>query len=137
VQALARQQLAYEGRLDQVGGQLADVAGRQEVMADYLRGFIQTTDARLTTLELQLSAGATVSEAQAAEIALAVKNVGQRLVAGGTRDGYARVYSELYRRYRISSYKNLPATRYEEVLAWLASWYAELAPAGPSEGVGA
>jgi hypothetical protein len=119
VQHLAQQQLALEGQLGQV-------AGRQEVMADYLRGFIQRTEGRLTSLELQLSAGATISEAQAAEIALAVKNVGQRLAAQGDQAGYAKVYSELYRRYRISSYKNLPAARYQEVLNWLHGWHGEL-----------
>ncbi len=120
VQHMAQQQLDMEGRLGQV-------AGRQEVMADYMRGFIQKTEGRLSHLELQLSGGSTISEAQAAEIALAVKHVGQRLVAAGDKNGYAKVYSEMYRRYRISSYKNLPAPRYQEVLDWLHGWHGELA----------
>lgn len=119
VQHMAQQQLDMEARLGQV-------AGRQEVMAEYMRGFIQKTEGRLTNLELQLSGGSTISEAQAAEIALAVKNVGQRLVSQGDKNGYAKVYSEMYRRYRISSYKNLPAARYQEVLDWLHGWYGEL-----------
>jgi P22_AR N-terminal domain len=119
VQHMAQQQLDMEARLGQV-------AGRQEVMAEYMRGFIQKTEGRLTNLELQLSGGSTISEAQAAEIALAVKNVGQRLVSQGDKNGYAKVYSEMYRRYRISSYKNLPAARYQEVLDWLHAWYGEL-----------
>lgn len=123
VQHLARQQLDIETRL-------SEVAGRHEVVAEYLRGFIKKTDQRLTALELQLSSGATISEAQAAELALAVKNVGQRLVSQGDKNGYAKVYSELYRRYRISSYKNLPAARYEDVLTWLQHWYSELS--GPA-----
>jgi hypothetical protein len=32
----------------------------------------------------------------------------------------------MYRRYRISSYKNLLAVRYQEVLDWLHGWFAEL-----------
>ncbi len=88
------------------------------------------TDARLTALELHLSAGATLSEAQAAELALAVKTVAAALEQQGDRNGYARVYAELYRRYRISSYKNLPAARYEEALGWLQSWYTELTGGG-------
>src|ERR671938_296287 len=55
VQHLARQQLDMEVRL-------GDVAGRQEVMAQYLKGFIQKTEGRLQNLELHLSTGATVSE---------------------------------------------------------------------------
>jgi hypothetical protein len=122
MQHLARQQLDMESRL-------GDVAGRQEVMAQYLKGFIQRTEGRLQNLELHLSTGATVSEAQATEIALAVKNIGQRLASQGDKSGYAKVYSEMYRRYRISSYRNLPASQYEEVLNWLHGWYEELSGA--------
>lgn len=127
---LAEQQIELERRV-------SDVAGRHDAMADFMRGFVVDTrhqlqdhGERLTGLELQLSAGAAVSPAQAAEIALAVKNVGQQLAVKGDRQGYAKVYSELYRRYGISSYKNLPAARYDEVLAWLRSWYGELAGDG-------
>lgn len=119
VQHLARQQLDIESRLD-------DVAGRQEVMANYLKGFIQKTEGRLHNLEIHLNTGATISEAQAGEVALAVKNVGQRLVSGGDKNGYAKVYSEMYRRFRISSYRNLPASQYKDVLTWLHEWYEEL-----------
>jgi hypothetical protein len=40
----------------------------------------------------------------------------------------------MYRRYRISSYKNLPRARYAEVLAWLAAWYQELEGQGRDNG---
>jgi hypothetical protein len=123
VLSLAQQQLDLETRL-------ADVAGRQEVMADFLRGFIQKTEGRLTTLETQASAGAPITEAQAADIALAVKNVGQVLAGRGDRNGYAKVYSEMYRRWRITSYKSLPAVHFQAVLDWLAGWYADLQGAG-------
>lgn len=119
VYALAQQQLEIEQRL-------GEVAGRQEVMADYMRTFILDTRQRLTVLELHTGATATISDGQAAEIALAVKNVGQALTARGDKNGYAQVYSEMYRRWRVSSYKNLPAARYQEVLDWLAGWYGEL-----------
>jgi hypothetical protein len=126
VQHLARQQVEMETQLGQV-------VGRQEVMADYLRGFIHQTnqqlqqhDQQLTSIELRFSGEATISEAEAAEIALAVKNVGQQLAAQGDKNGYAKVYSEMYRRYSISSYRNLLSSRYEEVLNWLHGWYREL-----------
>jgi hypothetical protein len=70
---------------------------------------------------------ATRTAAQAAEIALAVKAVGQRLVAAGQRDGYAKVYGELYRRYRVSGYKSLLQSHYQEAMSWLSQWYEELA----------
>jgi hypothetical protein len=36
------------------------------------------------------------------------------------------VYSELYRRYQVSSYKALPRAQFAAVLAWLHEWYQEL-----------
>lgn len=39
---------------------------------------------------------------------------------------YGKVYSELYRRYRVTTYKNLPRQRYDEALAWLGQWYEEI-----------
>ena len=112
VAALARQQLALEGRFD--------------TMADYLRGYIVRSEQRFEALELRLSEGATISEAEAAELALSVKAVAHALEQRGAANGYQRVYSELYRRYRISSYKNLPRARYEEALVWLAGWAKEV-----------
>jgi P22_AR N-terminal domain len=119
VAALARQQLEMEQRYI--------------TMADYMRGFVQqvkTTlgdhDQRLASLELRLDPKSVITEEQAAELALAVKNVGQRLATKGDRNGYAKVYSELYRRYGVSSYRNLSQGKYKEALAWLRGWYGEL-----------
>jgi hypothetical protein len=84
-------------------------------------------DGRLRALELQVNPEATISEQQAAELALAVKAVGHALAERGTRPGYSQVYGELYRRYGIASYKNLPQGKFVEVMAWLQRWHAELA----------
>ena len=134
VVALARQQVAHEAQLAQLAAEQQDLRSRHQVMADYLRGYIQQTqshldqhDQRLVGLEIHLSAGARISEAQAAEVALAVKTVAHALESRGQPNGYQRVYSELYRRYNIGAYRNLPTARYEEALAWLRKWYEELA----------
>jgi len=127
VQHLARNQLEIEQRL-------ADVAGKHEVMADYVRGFIIETNRRLTDIEQVTGQGATITDGQAAEISLAVRAIGQRLQAGGNREGYAQVYSALYRRYRINTYKALPAARYDEVVEWLHRWYLEVTPPEASGG---
>jgi len=87
VQHLAQNQLEMERRID-------DVAGRHDVMADYLRGFIVETNQRLTSLERATASDATISTAQAAEIALAVKALGQRMKVVGDGKGYAKVYAE-------------------------------------------
>jgi hypothetical protein len=112
---MAEQQMALDARVQTVDARLDRAS---VIVGDLAR--------RMREVEQYIGAGATITEAQAAEIALAVKNVGHSLIASGHRDGYAKVYSELYRRYRISGYKNLPITRYEECLNWLHSWDQEL-----------
>jgi hypothetical protein len=123
VAGLAREHLALERR--------------QTVMADYLRGYIQQTartlddhDTRLQALELRLGGAATISEAEAGEIALAVKNVAKLLEGRGITNPYQQVWGDLYRRFRVAAYRNLPAARYAEVLAWLSGWYQELSGEG-------
>ena len=134
VYALAQQQLAIERALADEQQARQDLATRHQVMADYMRGFVehtrlhqQQTDTRLSALEVRLDPKQVLTEEQAAELALAVKNVGKALERQGDRQGYAKVYSELYRRYRISSYKNLPQQKLPEVLDWLHGWSQELA----------
>jgi len=127
---LAQQQFALESRL-------SEIAGQHTVMADYMRGFVQDTRHRLTALELHLGSGPTISEAQAVEIVLAVKLLGQEFERRGDKAGYQKVYSEMYRRYGIATYRNLPAARYKEVATWLQDWYQESAPpTGGGQGAG-
>ena len=119
IQHLARQQMELEQRL----------GGRIDKMAQWARTVstqLEAVDTRLSSLELQVSPHSAISEQQAAEIALAVKTVGHALAAQGTKPGYSQVYGELYRRYGISSYKNLPQDKYLEVIAWLHQWHAEI-----------
>lgn len=119
VQNLAREQMDLEQRLD----------GRIDRMAHWAKGVvakIDDLDTRVSGLEVHIGPLAVISEQQSAEVALAVKNVGRALSERGVKPGYSQVYSELYRRYGISSYKNLPQERYDAVLAWLKSWYDEL-----------
>jgi hypothetical protein len=123
---LAQQQVEFEQRLgDIISGQAVDHE-RLSKMADYMRNFIQQTNTRLTSMELRLDPAASVSDEQAAEIALAVKNVAHAMDEQGQSGSYGKVYSEMYRRYRISSYKNLSRAKYDEVLGWLSKWYDEV-----------
>lgn len=112
---MAEQQMALDTRVQTIDARL-----------DRASIVVRDLDRRIRDVERHTGIGATITEAQAAEIAMAVKAVGQRLVSTGQRDGYAKVYSELYRKYRVSGYKSLPTARYDECLAWLHGWYMEL-----------
>src|SRR5207249_3060204 len=59
----------------QLAEQHLELERRYTTMADYMRGFITETRARLLALELQVGGAGTVSDAEAAEIMLAVKAV--------------------------------------------------------------
>lgn len=125
VQNLAREQMDMEQRL----------GGRIDRMAHWAKGVVtrlDDLDTRIGDLELHVGPAVAISEQQAAEVALAVKNVGRALSERGTKPGYSQVYGEMYRRYGISSYKNLPQDKYEEVLAWLRAWHEEVLREAPS-----
>jgi hypothetical protein len=114
IQHLARQQMEMEQQL----------GGRMDSMARWAT----QVERRISNLELQINPEETITEAQANEIALAVKTVAAALeVSGAIKNGYQRVYAEVYRRERIGAYRNLPQGRYQAVLDWLHQWHQELA----------
>lgn len=122
VASMAREHLALEQRFT--------------TMADYTRGYIQQSrrqladhEDRLTALELHVSGGTTISEAEAAELQQAVKQLAMALhqrTEQPISTAFQLVWGELYKRYRVGAYRNLPAARYHEALAWLQGWYEEL-----------
>lgn len=119
IQHLARQQMEMEQRL----------GGRMDSMARWAT----QVERRISSLELQINPEETITEAQANEIALAVKTVAAALEASGAiKNGYQRVYAEVYRRERIGAYRNLPQGRYQAVLDWLHQWHQELTSESPA-----
>lgn len=96
-----------EGRLDAAGRWARDVTGR------------------LDRIEAQLPAGGLVSDEQAGAISAAVLDLAGMLKASAGEDApnpYQAVYSALHRRFGVSSYKAIPATRYADVMAFLEDW---------------
>ncbi len=63
-----------------------------------------------------------VTPAQATNVSQAVKAVAMALSKASGRNEYGGVYGELYRRYEVPSYRELPANKYEDVMAWLNEW---------------
>lgn len=119
VQHLARQQMELEQRVQKAGQWAKTVDTR-----------LVEVDARLSALELQVSPVQPISEAQATELALAVKAVAHALEQSGVANGYQRVYGELYRRMGITSYKSLPSGKFATALDWLKQWHTELTTGG-------
>ncbi len=138
IAALAQQQVDFERGL-------AEAQQRHQTMADYMRGFVKDTkqglrdhEQRISALELQVrsepAAEPTVSEAQAAEIAMAVRNVGSLLSGIKGKSRYWQVYNELYHRYENGAYRAMKLKDYEAARKWLKDWHEELLDSLGEEG---
>lgn len=90
-----------------------------------LESTVQDHEERLERIEATLGdSGKNVTPDQASQISQAVKAVAHAM--GGHKKHYQGVYGELYRREGITSYKLLPAHRFEKVMQWLSKWFQEL-----------
>lgn len=99
---LARAQILLEARLENFGDRLERI---EAVLGD---------------------PGRFVTEDQASQISQAVKAVALILSKRSGSNQYGSVYGELYRRFGITSYKQLPARRFEEAIVFLTEWHASL-----------
>ncbi len=89
---------------------------------------------RIKRLETRTSVGA-LTEEQAAEISLVVKQVATELAKREQKEGnpYQRVFTTLYQRYNVSSYKLLSSEQFQSAITWLNEWYQSLLPVNTTE----
>lgn len=119
---LARQQRAMEARLTNIEDAVWEVDERARHDIDQLREQLNGLELRLVPPKKR----ATINESQAAELSQAVKAVAITLGKKSGRNEFGAIYGELYRRFGITSYRNLPASAYEEAMEWLAVWFRTL-----------
>lgn len=106
---LARNQLLLESRLDH----------HDQQMAQY--------EDRLEQIEAQLgNEDRYVSADQASQISQAVKAVAVVMGKQSKRNEFGAVYGELYRKFGVTSYKQIAANKFNEVMRWLTDWYQSL-----------
>lgn len=105
LQIMARQQLLMEARIDQQDGRFDVVDQRLEAI-----------ESRLGDPERYITPD------QAMQLSQAVKTVAMKLSKASGRNEYGGVYGELYRKFGITSYKQLPAAKYEQAMSWLNEW---------------
>ena len=117
VMKLARQQILIEARL----------SGRLDVHEHRLADH----DDRLEAIETTLAdTGRNVTPDQASQISQAVKAVALALGQKSGRNEFGAIYGELYRREGVTSYKLIPAHRFERVMGWLTDWYEKVTGQG-------
>ncbi|MGH2537862.1 MAG: phage antirepressor N-terminal domain-containing protein [Candidatus Promineifilaceae bacterium] len=81
---------------------------------------------RLEAIEAHLGdPGRQITPEQASQLSQAIKAVALALGQKSGRNEYGGVYGELYRRFAITSYKLLPAAKFQAAMAWLAEWHQQ------------
>ncbi|MCZ7669194.1 MAG: ORF6C domain-containing protein [Chloroflexi bacterium] len=106
---LARNQVIMEARLDSHENQLADYGGRLE-------------EIEATLSDPQRF----VTSAQASRLSQAVKAVALALGKQTNRNEFGGIYGELYRKFEVTSYKEIPTHQYREAMDFLSEWYTTL-----------
>lgn len=96
---------------------------RNQIM---LEARLDTYEQRLEAIETELGSGRTITPDQATAISQAVKAIAMVMSKRTGRNEYGGVYAELYRRYRVPSYRELPASKYEDAIKWLGEWLESL-----------
>ena len=119
--SLAEEQIEQEIRLSQTEQRLDQAV---VVVGDLTK--------RVEVVEGQLGdPGRKVTPGQATNVSQAVKAVAMALSKASGRNEYGGVYGELYRRYEVPSYRELPAGKYDAVMAWLNEWLQSISSDHP------
>ena len=120
IMQMAEEQIEFERRLSVTETRLNKAAN-----------VVGSLTERVTSLEEKLDPGEVVTDDQASQISQAVKAVAIALGKQSQKNEFGAVYGELYRRFGITSYKLLPANRFEEAMTFLTSWHQELVGESP------
>lgn len=102
------------------------LARAQAALESRLGGRLGAVEARLETIEAAMGNKARlITEEQATALSQAVKAVALALGRASGRNEFGQVWSNLYRRFGVAAYRQLPARRFDEAMKWLDQWYAE------------
>ena len=116
---LADQQIELQ-RHQQHLSQRVDRAGQ---IVRVIQSDVTAIQVRLEMLEDTVRPGAPIAKAQAAEISQRVKGLAEQLTGmEKQKNFYQGIFSELYRRFRVTSYTEIPQVQYAAVLAFLEDW---------------
>ena len=100
--------------------QALQIMARQQLI---LESRVDDHEDRLETIESKLGdPDRYISPDQAMQLSQAVKTVAMKLSLASGRNEYGGVYGELYRKFGITSYKQLPAAKFDEAMKWLNEW---------------
>ncbi|MFO7681364.1 MAG: hypothetical protein R6X34_15060 [Chloroflexota bacterium] len=109
IATMAREQMEIEARL-----------GKTEIVAQATAVSVVDLQRRMEGVEEKLSPpDHAVTDAQ---ISQAVKAVGLAYGKQTGRVEFGAVYGEMYRKFEVTSYKLIPASKFNAVMKWLSDW---------------
>jgi hypothetical protein len=109
---MAEQQMEFERRMTTSESRLDRAA---VIVGDLGR--------RVSTLEKRLAPGNPITDEQAAEIQATIHALAMLLTEkDSSKNHFQGVFTELHRRFGVTSYKLIPQSKYEAVLTFLAEW---------------
>lgn len=121
---MAEQQMAFELRLADSDARHDRTEARLDQAAQVVGALVRD----VAEVKRRVAPGNYVTEEQAAEIQLRVKGLAQLLgQSDPAKNHYQGVFGTLYRTFGVTSYKNIPQGRYEEVLTLLEEWRRDVA----------
>lgn len=113
---MAEQQMVLEHRITEHDARL-----------DRAATVIQEVQRRLLAVEQKSAPAAEITDDQAADIANAVRAIATELTARDkSKNHYQSVFGELYRRFRVSSYKRVRQAQLADVMAFLEEWHSSV-----------
>lgn len=116
IMKMARQQLLLEAQLETHATRLVD------------------HEQRLEEIEATLGdSGRFVTPDQAMQISQAVKTIATEIQKRTKKNEYGKIYGQLYREFGITSYKLLPANKFDRAMAWLTDMYRQITGATGDE----
>jgi len=120
---MAHQQRVFEHELTDVRDHVEILDGRLDRAAAVVGGMLRD----LKALQAVLAPGALITTAQAAEISNSVKTLAESLSrAAPGKNHYQGIFGELYRRFRVPSYREVTVDQFPDVMAWLRDFQQSL-----------
>lgn len=111
---------------------MMQLARHQLLLESRIEAKFTDYDQRLESIESQLSSPAhLVTPAQAMQVSQAVRAIALALSKRSGRNEYGGVYGELYRKYGITSYKLLPANKFDAAMSFLTDWHQDIVSDAP------
>jgi hypothetical protein len=127
-ESLLREADADVVRAYEVAQAVVRLARNQILLEARVSGRLDEQERRLAELEATLGdAEHRVTPAQATALSQAVKAIALELGKKSGRNEFGGVYGELYRRFEIPGYRELPARRFEEAMGFLREWWVAVA----------